>query len=457
MLDRQQAQQARAVLNDLTTQLVTLKATMVSVEARIVDLTNAIAPISSIPSEVLAAIFKEVCFSDGYHGSEIHVPLRVLPSIVLASHVNRRFRHIAINTPSLWTNVHFHLSSIMDIHLMDTYLERSKTTPLEICIVGAGSLGDVYNVIGRLLPHSGRWRSLSVQSQPLACMREIILALQHLFVPRLESIHMTVLGLLPANNQDVRIFQGGAPNLGIVKLANVGLLNCCPPLSALETLDIQMSYFQLTSLNHNQFRDISVAAPSLTYLRLSSGVFVPTTRIEMEPIDLPSLRTLVIILNPFPAEGNGLIDVFKALHMPVLQTLEIDHATSTEATCFMRFLQVEGHLRYPSLRSLSLRDADCAGCFTLDFMNALPRITSLSLVRSAEDFVLKLLMDGEAWPQLTALKLAMVDYDLLREFISSRGCRIDSLALGVEGSSDIPPDFHDWLKKHIRYFVMSTL
>jgi hypothetical protein len=73
------------------------------------------------------------------------------------------------------------------------------------------------------------------------------------------------------------------------------------------------------TLNHDQFRDISEAPPSLTStdFRLSSRMFVPVTRIELDPIDQPSFRTLVIILNPFPAEEMAyVIDAFKALRAP---------------------------------------------------------------------------------------------------------------------------------------------
>ena len=52
---------------------------------------------------------------------------------------------------------------------------------------------------------------------------------------------------------------------------------------------------------------------------------------------------------------------------------------------------------------------------------------------------MKLLVDGEAQPLLKALKPAIIDHDLLREFVSFRENRIDLLTLvGVEGSGDIP-------------------
>src|ERR1700732_3244576 len=116
MWDRRQAQQAKAHLDDFKIQLATLRATMANVEKQIVDMTNSLAPVSSIPNEILATIFKEVSTSDDYlRGDGPHVPRSKLPSLMLVSHVSRRFRNVGIGTPSLWTNVHLHLSSILDI------------------------------------------------------------------------------------------------------------------------------------------------------------------------------------------------------------------------------------------------------------------------------------------------------------------------------------------------------
>ena len=90
-------------------------------------------------SEIIAATFKEVCLLDGYHGGAI--PLHT--SIVVFA----TLRLTLILSP---------IQVIIAIPLMDAYLERSKAAPLEIRIVGAiDNLGNVYNVVSRLSPHSG--------------------------------------------------------------------------------------------------------------------------------------------------------------------------------------------------------------------------------------------------------------------------------------------------------------
>jgi hypothetical protein len=465
-MDRQQVKQAKAVLEDFKRQLVTIKAAMTDVESRIITMTNTLASVSSIPNEILATIFKEVCASDGYSGDGTDAPRSDLPSMVLVSHINRRFRHVAIDTPSLWARVHIHLSSTVDIHLMDAYFERSKSNVLRIWIIGVThQLDSVHKVVGRLLPHTGRWKTLSVLSDTETIMRQIVLSLQYLCVPQLESIHIQLKVLpLGTTGTQVRIFQGGAPALKSVVLRNINLLGCFPPLSAVETLHNSTTRPHQMALSHSQFRDILIGAQSLTNLQLSTAAFDPDIGTDLEAIDLPSLRTLVLIVDryPFQMEGNSLIRVFKTLRIPSLQTLKLHAVAPVCAPDIVQFLQAEGHLRYPSLQSLAFADTNCSEYFPLDLARALPNITSLSLTRSTEDFVLKLLMNRDdiispsLWPHLKTLELVNkdIDLDLLRNFLRSREGNIHSLTLSMVGA--IPLDFDDWLKAHVKYVDIAT-
>ena len=472
MLDRKQAQEAKAVLDDFTSQLAMVRATVTDLERRIVDMTNTLAPVSSIPSEILATIFKELGASDGYLRYETRTPRSKLPSIMLASHVNRRFRHVAVGTPSLWTGVHIHLSSDMDIYLMEAYLERSQSCGLDIHVVNYTHTPEgIYQVFGRLVSHCGRWKTLSVESESSFCMRRIISGLQSLCVPQLESIQIALSGSIPdgtpisSTDSDVHIFRGGAPALASIELRNVSLLCCFPPLNALRTLDNQTFSRHTHLLSYDQFHHISMTTPFLTKLRLSNLLFSPDIGNELVPIDLLSLRTLTLVMqmDPSKEDGSPLIDVFKALRIPCLQTLEIKSATTAQTSSVLKFLQAEARLRYPALQSLALRDINCSNCITLDLIHALPNITSLSLIHAAEDIVLKILTEKEVfvsqmWPQLRTLEVAVVDLDLLREFISARESRIDSLTLArARGSPEIPPDCYEWLKAHVRFVNISAL
>ena len=87
-------------------------------------MTNTLAPVSSIPHEILATIFKEVCRLDGYlhDGVDVLCPHSKLPSII-PSYVNHCFCQVTIGMLFLWTCMHIHLSNTMDIYLLGAYLE----------------------------------------------------------------------------------------------------------------------------------------------------------------------------------------------------------------------------------------------------------------------------------------------------------------------------------------------
>jgi len=457
MLDRQQRQQTKAVLEDLTSQLEILRETMADVETRIINMTNTLALVSSFPTEIIAAIFKEVGLSDGYSRGDMDMQCRKLPSIVLASHVNRQFRDIAIGTSSLWSSIDLHLSSTMDLYLMDIYLERSKSSLLDIHIVGnIVNFDIVHRVVGRLLPHCGRWRSLSIEADSTVCMHGIIPALQYLCVPKLVSMDISLFKPWDPHLHGVcvSIFSGGALTLRSSKFVNLSLLECRPPLSALDTLDLQVVSPWPMALKYNEFRDILMAAPSLTDLRLSSMVFQLDPEVQLEPVDLPYLQILALSIDAAVYAGRSdlLIDIFKALRIPGLQTFKLYNLYSQHSATVLHYLQAEAH-RYPLLHSLALKDVEWSGCLIPDIIHALPNITSLSLIRSAENVVLNLLMDGTTmsplWSQLKALELAVVDFELLHKFLSSREGRVDSLTL--IRCHAVPQDFDEWLKAHVRY------
>lgn len=55
-----------------------------------------------------------------------------LPFQVLISHVCKRWRSVALDTPILWTHLHFEKGTSLDRH--QAYIERAKNAPLEIII-----------------------------------------------------------------------------------------------------------------------------------------------------------------------------------------------------------------------------------------------------------------------------------------------------------------------------------
>jgi len=124
------------------------------VHAQIHELTNRLAPISTLPTEVIGAILEI-----NLHSDIMERYAERLPSIVVASHINRRFLEVAIGTPTLWTNLDF---SLMKSPLLDTMLERSGTCLVDIYLQHHDPV--VFNHMrARIIPHVGRWRVFRIQ------------------------------------------------------------------------------------------------------------------------------------------------------------------------------------------------------------------------------------------------------------------------------------------------------
>src|ERR1700676_2148959 len=87
-----------------------------------------IAPIYSLPDEILADIFEVG-----------HTPLSPIPAPraglafeILVSQVTRRWRNVAICTPHIWSRIE--ISPTTGRHLVAVYLRRSGVVPLDLFI-----------------------------------------------------------------------------------------------------------------------------------------------------------------------------------------------------------------------------------------------------------------------------------------------------------------------------------
>jgi len=94
----------------------------------------------------------------------------------------------------------------------------------------------------------------------------------------------------------------------------------------------------------------------------------------------------------------------------------------------------------------------------------MPAVSDLTIVRSAEDTVLKVLLEKDTdptaplWPELRTLKLSVFDIDLLCDFITRRiGAKnpIQSLAIVRDPDApEIPKERIDWLREYLEIHEM---
>ncbi|KAF9223847.1 hypothetical protein BS17DRAFT_705029, partial [Gyrodon lividus] len=111
---------------ELTKEAFQVQYSILTLQSRIAQITNETAPISRLPSDVLAIIFEE-------SRRLLHQwpgPRRPLPIEVQLSHVCARWRRVALSTPSLWTTIRvpiFHREIAVR-----TYFQRCNQCPLDI-------------------------------------------------------------------------------------------------------------------------------------------------------------------------------------------------------------------------------------------------------------------------------------------------------------------------------------
>ena len=108
---------------------------------------NIFAPINQIPSEVFSLI-------PGYLNDECGTGL------VTLTHVCRAWREI-FTSHSLWAPL-----NCRDVHKTLTYIERSKSFSLDICLERSKNKSYSRDALHLVVPHIGRLNSLSVSGPP---------------------------------------------------------------------------------------------------------------------------------------------------------------------------------------------------------------------------------------------------------------------------------------------------
>ena len=271
-------------------ELLVEKLGRVAVDSQADHVIKVVSPFDLLPNEILSIILEH-----GYFESRICPPDSAFRT--LATKVCRRFRDVTLQTPSLWSVINFSPGNIFDeVDSLPSYLEKSKSHPLEIllCCFWAPDLTD--HVMRHLVPHSLRWRHLSI-----AAVNDYILnTLPHVSVPFLRSLAITFYSnqlrvALPSS-----IFQNDLPRLEHLSLRNVNFDTIDFSLRKLKSLDIRGYgiWPSFTRLNE------MIGHSSLQYLKLHvkpagvlSQVWTPVpgdVRRVDEQIHLPDLVCLVI-------------------------------------------------------------------------------------------------------------------------------------------------------------------
>lgn len=115
----------------LLSKLAELNAALRDLQYECNTIVNQLAPVASLPNEVLSEIFETLhALQDG---SDEFIPFaECARAEAVVSHVTRHWRHVALETPRIWTRI-VRRSKQKPLEKMQVYLvERSKTVPIRV-------------------------------------------------------------------------------------------------------------------------------------------------------------------------------------------------------------------------------------------------------------------------------------------------------------------------------------
>jgi hypothetical protein len=455
----------------LLRQLEDVRTSKSHIDVRIQGLTNEAAPVSCLPNEILSSIFREcmpaLCESSWDDpNTHIDTALYELPFIIVASHVNRRFRQVAIGAPQLWAHIRYSLARPLE--LLDVMLERSATCLLTLWLRDGNERAvTVHHVFAKIFLHAGRLHRFHAIGFHASFISSTISSLHPLVAPHLKVLELGQFGdEMPLGTLSrVHGFMENCPALSSLSLSGISLVKCWPPLASLTQLDLYMPD-DWAPLSYEDFAEALLATPLLTDLTVFCNVIPPRGGGIIPTIHLPGLLSLEVGFR-YPDRNipdiYNIIILYSILDTPKLQQLVISFvpdATDLQPPSFTDFIRAQGRSCYPALRSVALSNMDYTHRLDADFIRALPSVDEVYLLRSSEDDFLRILSEEDIdsytplWRDLLSLTVSEFDIDLLCRFISHRidvKRPLKTLQLIPTGkSSHITDDRIHWLKDRVQ-------
>ncbi|KAI0826280.1 hypothetical protein BC629DRAFT_67681 [Irpex lacteus] len=418
--------------DELTSQLQSLEDSRTTILEQLADLDiriravraerAAVAPLNALPDDVMRLILEEACVHP-FAGCRLSRCYEKDQAIVV-SHVCRRWRQLAVSTPSIWRCIHVTAPGPPVYNeIVQLFLSRSAELPLSLVLVclfpnprsnkyshlRLRSIleGGVLRCWHRLCGASRRWSSLII----LCNTTPLLDVLQE----QLGALQLSCLQTLYVYFQ-----ASGVPRVGLCEewttpaLTSVGAFNIPISISNPVFRNLEKLILHERDLDLDYLAMISYAAPRLTTLTLRDIVFESSDEPETPGDDdrtvlLPSLRQLTM------ARSN-IDDVLPALKTPLLEMLWLHWPPPP--------IYIRG---YGPIQSCTFTDLRCNGCNYTHVLHLLsPSVTTLDFTSNPpQDFLRALLPTGDGFllPRLQTLSISNLDetaIDLLLIVIRAR-------------------------------------
>ncbi|EPQ51882.1 hypothetical protein GLOTRDRAFT_132692 [Gloeophyllum trabeum ATCC 11539] len=385
----------------------------------------------------------------------------IAPFEITIAQVCRRWRHLALSSPTLWTNIYVGRPSKGTRSRIQAYIERSGTEKLNITIMPGGSKRLPTREFQLLCGHVDRWQSfkLTLITRPSSDVQRFFEPLANVSARELQHFEIRVSPELCTQScaplfLKAQLFGAGAPQLHTMLLGGAGCILPEPHMFMRLTTLMLAPPHHVMWLTYKDLRAVLNATVSLRRLIINGSVVVPVA--TRRRVLLNRLETLEL-----SSDHSDLL--FSLLEMPVLKALDLDGRSLTQSRMervMDAFWKPHGALRFPSLTSLTLRSFECM--LVLGRPDAMPALEELAIIADArtgirDDILLTLTEknrndDQVLWPRLQKLKLGgRFKLSLLWDVCQERaglGHRLTELSIP---RSCIEEELCEWFE---RYFVL---
>jgi hypothetical protein len=331
-----------------------------------------VAPVETVPNELLVSIFQLGRGLTRRTQSEISFP-------VVASHVSRRWRHVAIHTPALWTNIF--ACSLQSLGRVEAFILRSAEYNLDItCDWSGRGLAEIYplwviaDCVDMLARHSHRWREFVFKTDNSLHVDAVVSRLGQIAACRIQALR-----LLFFNDRQVV-----PPNRQLFS----------PNLPSLTTLDLYMPDPGWMPTYAN-FREIVASCPSLITLILRCLCAYWPGDDQIDPIEIPSLRSLA--LGDFADNSYYIARILAAISTPALENLELLGLGPGSWHLFELIHERKGRI-FPALRSITLLDCEIQKGIIVWMAATFPSVTHLVVLHANLDNIAEMLADRTVYP-----------------------------------------------------------
>ncbi|KAA1474597.1 hypothetical protein DENSPDRAFT_841205 [Dentipellis sp. KUC8613] len=277
---------------------------------------NDLAPACILPVELLTHIFSLSVPHQSDVSHDYGKSPKPLPRLASLSHVCQRWRHVCLQTPSLWASI----TDCLGGRWPAVFLERSMSTPLRIDITLLSHPGPTIDLI---LANMHRIRAMIIYSHTRMGLVDFMDQLSSP-APLLQyaAFRSSNLGNF-VTKTDTVLFGGCAPQLRSLQLLNghPGFLKNVPPFSTIINFNSERvlsvpEVLQFLQQNPD-LECLQMIDPEVNSQRRDLGSILPESRTA--PILMPRLRCMSV-QGLLAAQAATLL---RRVHMPQLDTLSV--------------------------------------------------------------------------------------------------------------------------------------